>query len=176
MKSKGRIDWLEMAAGVLLILLGIFTFISPVGMMEGILVIYGIIALISGVADIALYIKTGGHTGPMQMTSLIMGVLTVMVGVMLIAHPAAGSWIVSILFSIWVIAHCLSRLSHIAVMKPFMSRGAVYAATVLNVIGILLGVMMFIDPLISLISIGYVMGAFLLLSGIDSIVRALNSN
>ena len=44
----------------------------------------------------------------------------------------------------------------------------------LNILGIVLGFIMIVDPLISLFSLGYVIGMSLLILGIDSLVAALD--
>ena len=44
----------------------------------------------------------------------------------------------------------------------------------LNILGIVLGFLMIVNPMISLFSIGYVIGVYLLILGIDSLVSALD--
>ena len=45
--------------------------------------------------------------------SLVTGILSVMSGVMLLVYPGAGALVLTLLFPIWFIAHCISRLSHL---------------------------------------------------------------
>lgn len=49
-----KIKWTELITGILLILLGIYSLIRPVGMLTGVTVIYGLFAVITGIADITL--------------------------------------------------------------------------------------------------------------------------
>ena len=57
MKRRSGYGWLELIIGVLLILLGVFIFIRPSEILLGVVIIYGIIAVLTGIADIVFYIK-----------------------------------------------------------------------------------------------------------------------
>lgn len=111
--SKRSFGWAELIIGLLLIFLGIFTLARPEGMLTGVIVIYGIIAVILGVSDIVLYVKLEKFTGFGPMMSLISGILSVMCGIMLIANPNVGKWALTIMMPVWFIAHCISRLAHL---------------------------------------------------------------
>lgn len=45
--------------GILLIVLGIFTFLRPGSVLTGAVLVYGVFALITGIADIVFYVKMG---------------------------------------------------------------------------------------------------------------------
>ena len=175
MERRSGTDWLELAAGILLILLGVFTFISPGSILTGVVMVYGAIAIITGVADIVLYVKVGRHMGVGPTISLVAGVFSVMVGVMLLIYPGTAEWLISLLLPIWFIAHCVSRLAHLNMAAAMMKRGYRIVAIVMNVIGLLLGVAMLFDPILSLVSLGYLVGACLILLGAESIARALET-
>ena len=54
MKKYSGFAWMELIVGALLILLGIFTFLRPGSLLTGIVVVYGLIAVITGVEDILI--------------------------------------------------------------------------------------------------------------------------
>ena len=58
MRRRSRYGWLELIEGILLILLGIYTLCNPGGMLRGITVAYGFLAVITGISDIVFYAKT----------------------------------------------------------------------------------------------------------------------
>lgn len=171
-RKTGRTDWLELVVGILLILLGIFTFISPGSILTGLVMIYGVIAIITGIADIVLYVKVGHHMGVGPTISLVAGVFSVMVGVMLLIYPGTAEWVISLMLPIWFIAHCISRLAHIGMLRRELGKGFVILIAVLNVVGLLLGIAMLLDPVLSLISLGYIIGFCLILLGAESMTRA----
>lgn len=94
--------------GICLILLGAFTFIRPRSMFTGIAVLYGIAAVVTGICDIIIYIKEERFTGFGPVISLVSGILSIMTGIALLAYPGIAEGIVSLLFPLWFITHCIS--------------------------------------------------------------------
>ena len=99
--------------GVCLILLGAFTFLRPRSIFTGIAVVYGVAAVVTGVCDIVIYIKEQRFTGFGPGLSLVSGILSILTGVALLAYPGIAEWIVSLLFPLWFMAHCIGRLTHL---------------------------------------------------------------
>ena len=166
---------MELIIGILLILLGVFTFIRPGSMLTGIVVIYGVIAIITGIQDIIAYVRVERYTGFGPTLSLISGILSVMCGVMLLIYPNAGKWVLSLLFPIWFIAHCISRLSRVDMLRMTGGRFAYYFTLIVNILGLILGVLMFFYPVVTFMTLrvmGYFAAVYLVLLGIDSIVLA----
>ena len=104
MIKRSGLLWIELIGGILLLILGIATFVRPEGAITGIVIIYGIFAVLTGIADITFYCRIERHTGIGSAISLITGILSVMAGIMLLAYPRAGEWVLSFLFPIWFIA------------------------------------------------------------------------
>lgn len=172
MRRRSGYGWLELIIGVLFVFLGIYSFIRPDTTLVGIVVIYGLIAIISGISDVVFFVKTERYTGFGPTIALISGVFSIMAGFMLLVYPNAGKWVMALLLPIWFIAHCISRLAHLHLIRIAAGRFYYYFTLVINIIGIVLGGMMVIYPTISLISAGLIIGIYLVLLGVDSIVRA----
>ena len=167
---------MEFAVGVLLILLGLFTFLRPGSLLTGIVAVYGLIAVITGVEDILIYIKLEKYTGFGPLVSLISGILSVMCGCMLLLYPGAGKWIMSLLFPIWFMAHCISRLTHGYILRMTGRKFFYYFSLIVNIAGLILGFLMFFHPMLTFMTMrfmGYVVAVYLILLGIDSIAAAL---
>ena len=114
MRRQSDIGWTELILGIVLIILGIFIIKQPVGIITWIVVLCGLIAVFSGIADIVLYVKMERFTGFGPIISLVTGILGVMAGFMLMVHPSAGTWAIAMILPIWIIAHCISlSLIHI---------------------------------------------------------------
>ena len=90
MKKYSGFVWMELIVGALLILLGIFTFLRPGSLLTGIVVVYGLIAVITGVEDILIFIRLEKYTGFGPFASLISGILSVMCGCMLLLYPGGS--------------------------------------------------------------------------------------
>lgn len=174
MKGRSGFGWLEFIEGILLILLGGYTFVRPDNALTGFIVLYGVVAVIMGIADILLYVRVERYTGFGPIVSLISGTLSVMSGVMLLVYPNAGKIVMTILFPLWFIAHCISRLASLNNIRLFAGNFTYYFTLVLNIIGLILGTMMLVNPWISWLSIRYIISFYLILLGIDSIVLAIS--
>lgn len=174
MRRRSGFGWMELIIGILLILLGIFTFLSPGSALTGVVIIYGVIAVIMGIADIIFYVKVEKYVGFGPSISLISGVLSIMSGIMLLVYPNAGKWVLTLLFPIWFIAHCISRLSHLGTIRVVAGSFYYYFALIVNILGIVLGVIMILNPFISGISICLAVGAYLILTGVESVIIAFS--
>ena len=174
MIRRSGFGWLELLIGIMLIVIGCAVFANPVGAVSGFMMICGIVAIIMGIADILMYIRIESFTGFGPMVSLISGILSVMAGIMLVAYPGAGSLILGVLFPIWFIAHCISRISRLGGIRAWAGGGAYICSMILNIIGIILGIMLVIRPWITVISAGWIVGLYLVLLGIESIMVAVS--
>ena len=56
MKRRSSYGVYELIVGILLILLGIFTFTRPQSALTGLVVLYGLLATITGIGDIVFYV------------------------------------------------------------------------------------------------------------------------
>lgn len=174
MRNRSRFGWIELIEGILLIILGIFSFIRPDNVLSGFVIFFGLVALCIGILDIVFYVRTEEHMGFAPTISLISGSLSVLVGLMLLVYPGAVKWAFTLFFPLWFIAHCISRLSQLPILRVWTSKGHYYFVMVVNIIGLCLGILMFIRPVITLISLGYLIGIDMILLGIDSIILAFS--
>lgn len=175
MRRRSGFGWFEFIVGILLIILGVFTFVKPGSVLTGVVIIYGILAVITGILDIVFYMKMEQHIGFGPTVSLISGILSVMAGMMLFVYPNAGKWILALLLPLWFIAHCISRLSHLNVVRLTAGRFYYYFSMVMNILGLILGFLMLFQPAVSLFSFGMIIGIYLILLGVDSIMMALSN-
>ena len=76
MRCRSKFGWMELMIGILLIVLGIFTFLRPGSVLTGAVLVYGVFALITGIADIVFYVKMERHTGFGPVVALVSGILS----------------------------------------------------------------------------------------------------
>lgn len=173
---RRRIDWLQLIIGILLVIFGVYMLINPGRALRWVIILYGVLAVITGISDIVYYVKAERYTGFGPVVSLISGIFSIMAGVMLLVYPDAGKWVLIMLIPIWFIAHCVSRVAHLNTVRYVINRSYYHFSLVMNIIGIVLGCMMIIWPSILLFSAGVLIGIYMIIQGIDSIVTALNEN
>lgn len=173
--KKGRgLGIVELILGILLILLGLFTFLHPSSVLGGIAAVYGAIALITGIADIVFYAKMERRTGFGPVVSLVTGILSVIAGILILFNLSAGAWLVATLFPIWFLAHCISRLAQLPFTRMTSGSAAFWFSLVLNILGLVLGVLLLANPVLSILSSGWIIGAYLIALGMDSLFYALS--
>ncbi len=174
MRSRSGYGWLQLAIGILLIVLGVLIFVKPDMALTALVFAFGVAAVIMGVGDILLYIKVERFVGFGPIMALISGILSVMSGVMLVVYPRTGIAVLSILFPIWFIAHCISRLSQANHIRFVAGNGIYYFVLISNIIGLILGCLMFLQPLFSLATLRVFAAAYLMLLGADSVVVSVS--
>lgn len=174
MRKRSGFGWLELIIGIVLIGLGILTFVNPDLALTSMVFAYGIAAVVMGIADLILYIQVERYTGFGPILALISGILSVMSGVALVVYPSAGILVLTVLFPIWFIAHCISRLSHLNHIRLAAGNGMYYFTLAINIVGLLLGFMMLLNPLFTLTTIRFFASIYLILLGIDSIAMSIS--
>ena len=170
MRRRSGYGWFELIIGIMLVVLGIFTFIRPGSTLTGIVILYGLVAVITGISDLIFYVRTERYTGFGPAVSLISGIFSIMAGVMLLVYPGAGRWVMVLLLPLWFIAHCVARLSHLNFIRVTAGEIYYWFALIVNIIGIILGIMMIARPMLSLFSAGFLIGTYLILLGVDNIM------
>ena len=174
MRRKTGLGWLELVLGIVLVILGIYSFARPESALTGVVIFYGIVAVVTGVADILLYIKMEQHMGIGPTISLVSGIVSIMTGLMLLISPGVGSIAVMILFPLWFMMHSISRLSHLGIVRRFAGNGFYYLSLMINILGLVVGFLMILQPVLSLLSFGYLIGFYLIMLGVDSIALAVS--
>ena len=174
MRRRSGFGWLELAVGILLIALGILTLAKPDMALTGLVFAYGLAAVVMGVADIILYVQVERYTGFSAVLSLIAGILSVMSGIMLVVYPRTGVLVLTILFPIWFIAHCISRLTQLDHIRFVAGSGTFYFVLIANIIGLILGFLMLLRPVFTLTTLRCFASFYLILLGVDSIVMAVS--
>lgn len=174
MKKRSGFGWIEFICGLCMIVLGFFTIFKPQGMFTWLVIIYGFIAIVTGICDIIFYIKAGQYTGFAPVLALVCGIFSVMIGTILLSNLGMGRWILSILFPLWFIAHCISRLMHLNVIRFIAGSNYYYFSTVFNILGLVLGIVMLFNPMFTIVTTSTLIGIYLIISGVESIVIAFS--
>lgn len=174
MRRHSGFGWLELAVGILLVALGILVFLYPDAVLNTMIIGYGLAALVTGISDLILFIQLERYTGFGPILALISGIFSVMAGAVLMLRPRAGVLVLTVLFPIWFVAHCISRLARLGDIRFIAGEGTYRFTLVVHTIGLILGLLMFLSPVFTLTTIRYLASIYLILLGIDGIVLALS--
>ena len=135
MRRQSDIGWTELIIGIIMIIFGLFIVRQPVGIITWIVIVCGSSCDTHRNCRYHSVCQNGTlFTGFGPILSLITGILSVMAGFMLIVHPGAGTWAIVMILPIWIIAHCVSRLSHLQYMKMHFGTTYYYISMILNIL------------------------------------------
>ncbi len=169
---RPRAKWVEMFFGILLVILGILTLIIPADVLGGLTICYAVMAIITGARDLMFYCKSERYTGFAPCVSLITGIISIMSGIMLIAYPSAGVYILSLLFPLWLISHSIFQLISADIISLFSTERSGRIARISGIIGLILGFILLIRPGVSKLITAVILSAFMIITGITSILIA----
>lgn len=172
MQNQKFFGWSEGVLGILLILLGGYSFAQPITVLNGTTVLYGLLALLAGLIDILLFLRLKPYAEPASVLSLISGLLSIASGFLILIHPSWGTWASLTLIPLWFMVHCLSNLARLPILVSYIPRPALFVIFLLNIIGILLGCFIMANPLYAIVSISYLIGLYVLMLGINSLIAA----
>lgn len=99
--------WIASLVGVISIIAGIIVVAKPSNSLATLAVVSGIFVLIDGIVAI---VEALGRDTESRGLVAILGVVSVVVGILLIRHPIAGVTAVALLLGIWLIAAAVVRL------------------------------------------------------------------
>lgn len=174
MKSKSSFGWVELLLGLVFSALAIYAFLNPDIAVVAFVYVFGIGAIISGIADAVYYYRLDKRTGFAPSSLILSCVLNIIVGIILLFFSNASVWAMGILFPIWLFIHCVSRLMNLDAVRVFGGRAAFWLSLIANILGIIVSILLLFRPLISTLMLGYFFAAALLALGISSIVTAFS--
>lgn len=95
-----------------------------------------------------------------------------MAGVVILVHPRVGIAVFSLLFAVWFIAHCISRLAGLSRVRLAAGRGMYCFALALNLIGLVAGILLAVMPFSAAAVLGYLAALYLIALGVESVAMA----
>ncbi|MDO4197797.1 MAG: DUF308 domain-containing protein [Erysipelotrichaceae bacterium] len=170
MNRKESFNWMEFMAGVICVIVGIYTLSHPKAALSSFAVVYGIMAVINGISDMAFYMQLERSTGFGPMLSMISGIVNIMLGIVLIMFNNITVRMMSIIFPVWFIIHCLGRMLNLNFIKLTEGNKQFYISMAVCIAGIVIGVAMLFHPFGTEKLIGALAGIYLLLVGIGKLL------
>jgi uncharacterized membrane protein HdeD (DUF308 family) len=107
-RGMAGVWWVASLAGVISIIAGIIVMAKPSNSLATLAVVSGIFVLIDGI--VAIVVDAFGRNTENRGLVAILGVVSIVVGVLLIRHPITGVTAVALLLGIWLIAAAVVRL------------------------------------------------------------------
>jgi uncharacterized membrane protein HdeD (DUF308 family) len=154
--------------GILLIALGIFAIGSSILITFLSIIFFGCLLIISGIAQLSylFFVKEGRHSTYL----LVTGLLSAIVGLLLLFHPKGGAETVTLLLAMFYIVAGLLRLFD----SLLNHQKHMFWSMLYGIVVFFLGVIILANlPIAGLIFIGLVIGIELLFNGISWVALAI---
>jgi uncharacterized membrane protein HdeD (DUF308 family) len=169
--GTARHTGLRLAIGILSIVVGILVITRPVDTLFFVAVLFGIQLVILGVVRIVLAASVSGLPRWLKILSIVLGILTIIAGVICFTRPQASLVILAILLAAGWIADGIADLA-----RGFgreRSRGERIYLIVLGVVSIVAGLVVAIFPGPSLVLLAQIAGVCLLIIGVLTCLSAI---
>ena len=99
--------WLAVVVGLMAIVAGVIVIAKPSDSLKTLAVISGIFVLLDGVLDLIAALIGGAENRGL---AAVLGVVSAIVGVLLIRHPISGVTFIALLLAVWLIAAGVVKL------------------------------------------------------------------
>lgn len=149
--------WLVLLVGVLSIAAGVAVLVKPGDSLATLAVIAGIFLLFDGILELADALVEGTQNRGMV---AVLGVITAIVGVLLIRHPIQGVAAIALLIGIWLIAAGVIRIVASFGVAAYGGR-----MLVVGVIDLLAGIVIVSAPDIGFATLALLVGIAFILNG-----------
>lgn len=161
--------WLVLLRGVLMVLFGIIALVSPSIALLTLVWVFGIYAILDGIAAVALGIRTRGE--PHWVWTIVQGVVSVLAGLVALVWPGVTALALLFLIAFWAILLGVGEIGGAVAARRRGSNawGWTLAAGVLNIV---FGVLLLIWPGSGILTLVWLVGIFALAGGIALIVLA----
>lgn len=172
LKQKITANWSDVVKGAALLIMGVIILCVPSSLLTALVVLFGVIVVVSGAFELYTANKIHKLTGRRTTAHVVSGAISLIAGVLLVCTPAIGQWMIAFAFALWLITQCLSRIADFSFIKQTSGTVSAVVTLVLNVLGVLLGVVLVFNPVLFTLSVGVLLGLSLVVLGIGSVVKA----
>ena len=149
--------WLVTLVGVLSLVVGIVVLFKPGDSLATLAVITGIFLLVDGIIELVAALFHGTQSRGLV---AILGVITAIVGVLLIRHPVAGVTLVALLLGLWLITIGVIRI--VAAFEAVAHRGW---GVIAGLIELIAGIVIVANPNIGYATLAILVGIAFIVNG-----------
>lgn len=166
-------DWVSCLLGVLFILGALIAFDNPAVSLLGIVVYFAVTAIINGVYTLFIRNRIKDLVGQKFIALLILAIAEIFIGVVFLFRLDAGIIALAYVFALWFIIVSLRNLFFLGAAK-LVSNAYYWFTLIINLLGLVVGISLCFNPVTSLLTLSFLVGFYLLLTGIIYLVSAFS--
>ena len=167
---------LTIVSGIIMIAAGAFCFINPGQTFMTMAFVIGTVMALCGIIHVLAYVigRTPHGKGDNNGWILIDALLTLLLGILVLFNQLTVDMAITMVFGMWVLVSGLLRLEAASRIDRQRKPGNFKAALITGVITVVMGLLGFINPFVTYVSIIPILGFFMLIQGINSIELGFN--
>jgi len=164
--------WVPLLVGILFILMGGYSFYSPVTTYESLTIVFVVTFLFSGLSEIYFAIVNRHEIDNWGWT-LTLGIFTAIIGFILYLRPLESMEVLAYFIGFWVLFRSISGISYSLDLKKYKTNnwGSLLA---LSVLGVLVGLIMVLNPILAGFTVVIWLGCGLIVAGVFAITLAFS--
>jgi uncharacterized membrane protein HdeD (DUF308 family) len=157
---------------VLLLILSLFLIINPEGLLNFVVILFGCIMMLDGIIHIVSYFATSVEFRSFSF-ELVQGVLSILVGFVLIFNPQFIISFLPFIIGAWIIVEGIIRFQFAFNTKVTDNNNNWIILLLLSILNIVFGFMVIFNPFGTAIAVTKLAGIFLLVSEILNIIDSI---
>ena len=167
---------LTIVSGIIMIAAGAFCFINPGQTFMTMAFVIGTVMALCGIIHVLAYVigRTPHGKGDNNGWILIDALLTLLLGILVLFNQLTVDMAIPMVFGMWVLVSGLLRLEAASRIDRQRKPGNFKATLITGVITVVMGLLGFINPFVTYVSIIPILGFFMLIQGINSIELGFN--
>lgn len=167
---------LTVISGVLMVLTGAFCFMNPGQTFLALAFVVGLVMVITGLIHaLSYFIGRGLHNkGDNNGWILTDALITLLLGILILCNQLVVDAAIPMVFGMWVLVSGILRIEAATHINREKKRMNFITTMTTGVLTVLIGVFGFINPLVMWLSTVFLLGAFLVMQGINVIELGVN--
>lgn len=170
-EQKRGFDWFSLIVGILFILAGLAAIMHPDRTLHFLAILVGIAFILRGIYELWFRQFVNRILNQNSGWIIFAAILDIILGIIVLVYPGWGILYIAILFAIWFIVDSIIEIKAAKLFKEF-HRGYATWLVVLGVISIIMGVILLFSPLLSAMTIVWLVSVMLIVFGIMHVVQA----
>ncbi|MGY3778177.1 HdeD family acid-resistance protein [Isobaculum melis] len=163
-EKQTKFGWSEFLIGLIFILFGSMAINRPIANLLAITLLFGLGGIVKGIFLISGYVGIKKGTAYHATYMLIMGIIDIIFGLILVFNLGIGAQVLPFIFATWFIINSIFRLFH-AYQTKKIGTGYYWLTIIVNLIGVVLGVLLLMNPFSSALAISFLMSFYFYLFG-----------
>ncbi|WP_283621303.1 HdeD family acid-resistance protein [Limosilactobacillus avium] len=170
-EHQKRFDWFSLVLGILFVIAGFASFMHPDKTLHFLSILVGIAFIFRGIYELWFRKFINATLNERSGWIVFAAILDIILGVIVLVYPNWGILYLAILFAIWFIIDAIMQIKAAGFFKTF-HRGYATLLVILGGVSVVLGVILLFSPILSALTIVWLVSTLLLVFGIMQIIQA----